>query len=217
MVQEREEAHHDSDARTTEGHRRSLRHRPLPGAVPHSAGHGGARRLPGGDHRGEHRHVAVVKGVLPADHAVAAKPVGAASAPGHTVDYAPFLFAFPRAERAYGPDVYVAAASAFRTEERYVDGEALSLVAELTSDSTRETDRTDKVSAYGRSGVPVYLLLDMEEQAATVFWRPSERGYDSRLTTPFGEPLHIPEPFGCDLDTSGFKTPAGEPDGAEGR
>ncbi|SFJ99237.1 Uma2 family endonuclease [Streptomyces pini] len=137
--------------------------------------------------------------------------------PGHTVDYAPFLFAFPRAERAYGPDVYVAAASAFRTEERYVDGEALSLVAELTSDSTRETDRTDKVSAYGRSGVPVYLLLDMEEQAATVFWRPSERGYDSRLTTPFGDPLRIPEPFGCDLDTSGFKTPAGKPDGAEDR
>ncbi|MBN3928568.1 hypothetical protein IQ279_02715 [Streptomyces verrucosisporus] len=60
-------------------------------------------------------------------------------------------------------------------------------------------------------------LLDMEEQAATVFWRPSERGYDSRLTTPFGEPPRIPEPFGCDLDTSGFKTPAGEPDGAEGR
>ncbi|GAA3649216.1 Uma2 family endonuclease [Streptomyces chitinivorans] len=136
---------------------------------------------------------------------------------GHIVDVAPFLFTFPGAERAYGPDVYAVAEKAFDGHGRYVDGEALSLVAELTSDSTRETDRTDKVSAYGRSGVPVYLLLDMEEQAATVFWRPSERGYDSRLTTPFGEPLRIPEPFGCDLDTSGFKTPAGEPDGAEGR
>lgn len=60
-------------------------------------------------------------------------------------------------------------------------------------------------------------LPDMEEQAATVFWRPSERGYDSRLTKPSGEPLSIPEPFGCDLDASGFKTPAGKPDGAEGR
>ncbi|MEE1941517.1 hypothetical protein V1L54_19245 [Streptomyces sp. TRM 70361] len=71
---------------------------------------------------------------------------------------------------------------------------------------------------YGRCGVPVYLLLDMREQTATVFWRPSERGHNARLTTPFGEPLRIPEPFGCDLDTSGFKTSAegdGEPDGAE--
>ncbi|WP_332888254.1 Uma2 family endonuclease [Streptomyces carminius] len=138
--------------------------------------------------------------------------------PGHTVDHAPFLFAFPGVERAYGPDVFVADMAAFRTRKRYIDGDALSFVAELTSDSTREVDWNDKVSVYGRCGVPVYLLLDMREQAATVFWRPSERGYNARLTTPFGEPLRIPEPFGCDLDTSEFKTSAeegGEPDGAE--
>ncbi|MCI0384633.1 hypothetical protein [Streptomyces sp. CNQ085] len=50
-----------------------------------------------------------------------------------------------------------------------------------------------------------------------MFWRPSGRGYDSRLTTPFGEPLRVPGAFGRDLDTSGFKTPAGEPDSTEGR
>ncbi|MCT2594787.1 hypothetical protein LHJ74_33585 [Streptomyces sp. N2-109] len=33
---------------------------------------------------------------------------------------------------------------------------------------------------------------------------------DSRLTVPFGEPLHIPAPFDCDLDTSTFRAPTEE-------
>jgi len=135
---------------------------------------------------------------------------------GHIADSSPYLFAFPGAERAYGPDVYVVEESAFDGHGRYVDGEALSLVAELTSTSTRDADWADKVPVYGRSGVPVYLLLDMQEEAATVFWHPSSRGYDSRLTMPFGEPLRIPEPFGCDLDTSRFKIPGEERDGEDG-
>ncbi|MFR9676088.1 Uma2 family endonuclease [Streptomyces sp. TR06-5] len=124
--------------------------------------------------------------------------------PGHAADSSPFLFAFPALERAYGPDVYVVAESAFQGRGRYVDGEALSLVAELTSDSTRDTDWDDKAPAYGRAGVPVYLLLDMQEETATVLWQPTAHGYVSRLTVPFGERLRIPAPFDCDLDTSTF-------------
>ena len=41
---------------------------------------------------------------------------------------------------------------------------ALSLAAELTSSSTRDDDLTDKVVVYGRAGIPVYLLLDMQEE-----------------------------------------------------
>ncbi|MEU6703109.1 hypothetical protein [Streptomyces wuyuanensis] len=37
----------------------------------------------------------------------------------HIVDHAPFLFTFPGEERAYGPDIYAAAASAFHTGARY--------------------------------------------------------------------------------------------------
>jgi hypothetical protein len=56
-----------------------------------------------------------------------------------------------------------------------------------------------------RSTLPgPYLLLDMQEHTTTVFWTPSEHGYVSRLTVPFGETVHIPAPFDCDLDTSGF-------------
>ncbi|MGW7367802.1 Uma2 family endonuclease [Streptomyces sp. NPDC054841] len=132
---------------------------------------------------------------------------------GHTMSMAPFLFTFPGEERAYGPDIYAAAASAFQTDARCIDGEALSFVCELTSSSTRLVDWQDKAPVYGKSGVPVYLLIDMQEETASVFWGPSSKGYLSRTTVAFGGKLEIPDPFGCELDTSTFAVPAEATDG----
>ncbi|MFF9101525.1 Uma2 family endonuclease [Streptomyces rubrogriseus] len=126
---------------------------------------------------------------------------------GHVIDRAPNLFVFHGVERAFGPDVYAAEATALATVSNHLDGEALSFVAELTSFSTRHDDLTDKVETYAKAGVPVYLLLDMQEEQATVLWTPSAKGYESRLTMPFGEKLPIPAPFDCLLDTAGFKAP----------
>ncbi|MER6143185.1 Uma2 family endonuclease [Streptomyces sparsogenes] len=130
---------------------------------------------------------------------------------GHIVDNAPYLFTFPASERGYGPDLYVVDEAAFRTKSRYIPGDALSLVAELTSIATRANDMSDKAEVYGKSGVPVYLLLDMQNETTTVFWTPSPRGYVSHLTVPFGEKVHVPAPFDCDLDTASFLT-SGEED-----
>jgi len=127
--------------------------------------------------------------------------------PEHRISYGPFLFVFPRDGRAYGPDIHAAPGRVFETTSNRLDGEALSFVAELTSSSTRDDDLTEKVEVYGRAGVPVYLLLDMQEEQATVLWTPSAKGYESRLTMPFGEKLPIPAPFDCLLDTAGFKAP----------
>jgi Uma2 family endonuclease len=80
---------------------------------------------------------------------------------GHDVDVAPFLFVFPGAERGFGPDLHVADEAAFDAEGRHADGEALSLVAELTSTSTKDVDWLDRLDTYGRV-VPVYLVLDMQ-------------------------------------------------------
>ncbi|MER6421397.1 Uma2 family endonuclease [Streptomyces sp. NPDC001137] len=125
---------------------------------------------------------------------------------GHTIERAPNLFVFPEGERAYGPDVYAADDRVFDADSNHLDGDALSFVAELTSSSTRDNDLTDKVLVYGKAGVPVYLLLDMQEKQATVFSTPSAKGYESRCTVPFGEDLAIPAPFDCTLDTGGFLT-----------
>lgn len=122
---------------------------------------------------------------------------------GHYADAAPILFVFPGSERAYGPDLHVADESAFDAEGRHADGTALSLAAELTSDSTKDVDWLDKMETYGRV-VPVYLLLDMRVGEINVLWDPSPKGYRSRTNVPFGRPVRIPAPFDFELDTSGF-------------
>ncbi|WP_037680384.1 Uma2 family endonuclease [Streptomyces albus] len=132
---------------------------------------------------------------------------------GHDADSAPFLFVFPRSARAYGPDLFVADEAAFEHLSPRIPGEALSLVAELTSVSTKDDDWAEKVAVYGRQ-VPVYLLVDMQAETATVFWDPSEQGYRSRTTVTFGERLHVPKPFDFDLDTSEFHAPDEGGDGA---
>ncbi|WP_240138174.1 Uma2 family endonuclease [Streptomyces sp. MUM 178J] len=122
---------------------------------------------------------------------------------GHDADTSPFLFSFPEAERAFGPDLHVAELAAFDADGRHADAEALSLVAELTSASTRDADWRDKLETYGRQ-VPVYLILDMQAEEITAFWDPSPKGYRSHTTVSFGKPLHVPPPFDFDLDTTGF-------------
>ncbi|WP_328930323.1 Uma2 family endonuclease [Streptomyces sp. NBC_00190] len=122
---------------------------------------------------------------------------------GHVADVAPFLFSFPEAERAYGPDLFVADEAAFDEEGRHADSAALSLVAEFTSVSTRDADWKEKLDVYGRL-VPVYLVVDMQDSEITCFWDPSPHGYRSRTTVSFGEALRVPAPFDCKLDTTGF-------------
>ncbi|CAM5418279.1 Putative restriction endonuclease domain-containing protein OS=Streptomyces aurantiogriseus OX=66870 GN=GCM10010251_37040 PE=4 SV=1 [Streptomyces aurantiogriseus] len=128
---------------------------------------------------------------------------------GHITETSPFLFVFPPSERGYGPDLFVADESAFDADGRHADGAALSLVAELTSDSTKDVDWLDKMETYGRI-VPVYLLLDMRVGEINVLWDPSPKGYRSRTNVPFGRPVRIPAPFDFDLDTSGFAVPEDE-------
>ncbi|MEU2586304.1 Uma2 family endonuclease [Streptomyces avermitilis] len=129
---------------------------------------------------------------------------------GHVAETSPFLFVFPPAERGFGPDLFVADEAAFDAEGRHADGAALSLVAELTSASTKDADWLDKLDTYGRV-VPVYLVLDMQVGEITAFWDPSAKGYRSRTTVTFGTSLHIPPPFDfdLDLDTSDFAVDAG--------
>lgn len=133
---------------------------------------------------------------------------------GQLIERSPFLYLFPGAQRAYGPDIHAAPRRVFETTSNHLDGEGLSFVAELTSPATRDEDLTDKVEVYGKAGVPVYLILDMQEEQATVLWTPSGKGYESHLTRPFGEKLHIPAPFDCALDTTGFGAPGTTGDSA---
>ncbi|MFG2733861.1 Uma2 family endonuclease [Streptomyces harbinensis] len=123
---------------------------------------------------------------------------------GHVIDTGPHLFTFAGQGRAYGPDIHVSDESATLVDSIHLPGESLSLVAELTSAATADIDRVDKVLAYGRAGVPVYLLVDMLESTVTVYHSPSETGYRRHNTLLFGDSFTVPRPFDCKLDTSGW-------------
>jgi Uma2 family endonuclease len=125
----------------------------------------------------------------------------------HRISDGPFLYVFPGSERAYGPDIHAAHRSVRQTTSNRLDGEALSFVAELTSSATRDDDLSDKVETYGKAGVPVYLILDMQEEKATVLSDPSDQGYRTRCSKQFGDKIEIPAPFNCTLDTTGFQAP----------
>ncbi len=114
---------------------------------------------------------------------------------GHVLMGAPCLFTFPAQERALQPEMYAVAESAFDTDEYHLDGQDLSLAVELSCPVTRHHDYGDKLATYGKAGVPVYLLVDMEEQRTTVFWKPGEDGYTERESADFGEELRVPALF----------------------
>ncbi|WP_169790992.1 Uma2 family endonuclease [Streptomyces katrae] len=124
---------------------------------------------------------------------------------GHIAESSPFLFSFPAAGRAYGPDLYVADEAAFDADGRHADAAALSLVAEFTSVSPRDVDWEEKLQVYGQV-VPVYLVVDAQGGEIACFSDPSPQGYRAHKTVSFGTPLPVPAPFDCKIDTTVFKT-----------
>lgn len=124
---------------------------------------------------------------------------------GHRVSQAPCLYEFPHQSRAFGPDVHVADREAVELASSRLPGDALSLVAELTSRATADNDRRDKVERYGMAGIPVYILVDMLLAKVVVFSSPTANGYKAQDEIKFGETIHVPAPFDCELDTSDWK------------
>ncbi|MEU3350076.1 Uma2 family endonuclease [Streptomyces sp. NPDC037389] len=125
---------------------------------------------------------------------------------GHIADRCPLLFRFQGHSRSYGPDVHVSDEELTKdVDSIHTPGESLSLVGELTSASTADFDRRDKVEIYGKAGVPVYVLVDILNSAVSVYSSPSEGGYGRCTEVKFGDKVHIPAPFDFELDTSNWK------------
>lgn len=84
-----------------------------------------------------------------------------------------------------------------------VGPDGIAMVVEVTS-SRPEADRRSKRYGYARAGVPLYLLVDRDEERAVLFSGPDGKDYGHIDQVPFGKPLPLPEPFAIELDTSGF-------------
>ncbi|MGW2597997.1 Uma2 family endonuclease [Streptomyces klenkii] len=110
----------------------------------------------------------------------------------------------PGSPNWYVPDLAVVPADLAKGGGALLPDQTL-LVVEVTSDSNGDTDRIVKRRRYAEFGAPLYLLVDRQEHACTLFSRPGQLGYthtDGPL--PFGTPVRLPEPFDLDLDTSEF-------------
>ncbi|MFE2375520.1 Uma2 family endonuclease [Streptomyces sp. NPDC059398] len=93
----------------------------------------------------------------------------------------------------------------FVGQSEWADPDGVLMVVEITSYDrvTDRRDRKEKPRAYADAGIPVYLLVDREAGAATVFSAPDPEGggYRDSHTVKFGEVLMLPDPVGIELDT----------------
>ncbi|MFJ3724448.1 Uma2 family endonuclease [Streptomyces sp. NPDC090045] len=104
----------------------------------------------------------------------------------------------------YVPDLAVVPEHLTRGAGALVPGQTL-LIAEVTSESSVQTDRVVKRKRYAEYGAPLYLLVDRAEQTVTLFAEPGRLGYTKvDGPHPYGTPVRLPEPFGIELDTSGL-------------
>ncbi|MFF7993218.1 Uma2 family endonuclease [Kitasatospora xanthocidica] len=79
--------------------------------------------------------------------------------------------------------------------------EGVLMVMEVTS-SRSGTDRKDKRKGYAAAEIPLYLLIDRDNDQAVLHSDPRRGDYAATVTVPIGDPLDLPEPFGFTLDTA---------------
>lgn len=82
--------------------------------------------------------------------------------------------------------------------KNWISSEPLDLVVEITG-FNRLVDCVLKVRAYGRMGIPHYLLIDRSEQVVVLYSDPTgdvdESGYRGSRSFAFGERVQPPEPY----------------------
>ncbi|MCB5911532.1 Uma2 family endonuclease [Streptomyces pinistramenti] len=107
----------------------------------------------------------------------------------------------PGSSNRYVPDTAVVPAAAARGGGAPLPDQTL-LVVEVTTESSGDTAGVVKRKRYAEYGAPLQLLVDRQERSVTPYSEPGPLGY-TRADGPHhhGAVLHLPEPFGLDLDT----------------
>ncbi|MCQ4045862.1 Uma2 family endonuclease [Streptantibioticus rubrisoli] len=101
------------------------------------------------------------------------------------------------------PDATIGPKGLFRGMDSWADPKGVIMTVEVTS-TRPDNDRGPKRRGYAAAEIPFYLLVDRAEGVATLYSAPSAGDYRQYLHIPFGNKLHLPEPFGFTFDTSEF-------------
>ncbi|MGW2369524.1 Uma2 family endonuclease [Streptomyces sp. NPDC001667] len=113
--------------------------------------------------------------------------------------------ASPRTAKVRNPDLTYLPEEAMATTDSSVAAELALIAVEVVSPSNPENDWVGKLRDYPLMGIPLYLVVDARQKTVTLFSEVENGRYRLREDADFGETVHIPEPFGFILDTSGLR------------
>ncbi|WP_345740806.1 Uma2 family endonuclease [Stackebrandtia albiflava] len=101
------------------------------------------------------------------------------------------------------PDITLAPKGTFRGAPPWADPAGVELVCEVTS-RRADTDRDVKRLGYAQAGIPLYLLIDRDNDHAVLYSQPDDTDYQAEHTVKFGGELTIPAPVDTTIDTTEF-------------
>ncbi|WP_329563261.1 Uma2 family endonuclease [Kitasatospora sp. NBC_01266] len=110
----------------------------------------------------------------------------------------------PAVGKLRNPDLTYLPEDAMATTENRIPAELALIAVEIVSPSNPENDWEGKVRDYPQMGIPAYLIVDPGQKTVTLLSEPENDRYRLREDAAFGESVHIPEPFGFVLDTTGL-------------
>ncbi|WP_329120810.1 Uma2 family endonuclease [Streptomyces sp. NBC_01465] len=104
-------------------------------------------------------------------------------------------------------DAVLAPRRHFRGHGEWSDTEGILMAVEITSRDadTNQRDRIDKPIGYAEADIPVYLLIDRDDDTLTVYSEPKDGTYQQHPSYPFGAEVALPDPVGITLDTEELK------------
>jgi Uma2 family endonuclease len=104
-------------------------------------------------------------------------------------------------------DAVLAPVDHFRGHGEWSETDGILMALEITSHD-RDTDRRDRIDkpvGYAEADIPVYLLIDRDNNTLTVFSEPKDGRYQQAPSYPWGSTVEIPEPVGITLKTEKLK------------
>ncbi|WP_367042061.1 Uma2 family endonuclease [Streptomyces sp. Je 1-332] len=100
---------------------------------------------------------------------------------------------FPSSQYGYAPDLAIVAPGSERNSRGRFEWHSLEAVIEVVSRSSRDNDFAKKFHLYAECGIPVYVVIDLEDGVCTVHRGPTRTGsYEEETKVPFGQDLTLP-------------------------
>ncbi|MGA4849662.1 Uma2 family endonuclease [Streptomyces sp. G5(2025)] len=105
------------------------------------------------------------------------------------------------------PDGALAPVGYFAGQDEWASPEGVLMTAEVTSGDrdTERRDRQEKPRAYAYAGIPVYLLIDRENDTVVVHSAPRNGVYQNRRPYHYGSTVRLPSPVAITLETEKLK------------